>query len=84
MSKTKSKTGDSRWFTGAHGSAPDPLKPTLSLLTKLGSLVVHMEEIMSPTGHVFDRAAIEQLLNDTEVKFWLARMDDLALLPVKR
>lgn len=58
--------------------------PTMSLMVKLGSIVVHVEEMMSPTGHGFDRVALEGLLNDAEVKDWLKAMDKLAMLPVKR
>lgn len=62
----------------------DALKPSISLLTKLGSLVVHTEELQSPGGHPFDAAAIRSLLDDTEVRAWIAEMSKLALLPVKR
>lgn len=80
MAKPKAKAG----FAGALGSASDPLKPTISVLVKLGSIVIHVEEMMSPSGHAFDRVTLDQLLNDTEVKLWLARMEELAMLPVKR
>jgi hypothetical protein len=45
---------------------------------------VHVEELWSPDGHVFDRKAIEQLLADEEVRVWIAAMNRLALLPLKR
>jgi hypothetical protein len=60
------------------------LHPSLSLLTKLGSIVVHTEEMLSPGGHVFVRAAIDGLLADPELREWLAEMGKNALLPVKR
>jgi hypothetical protein len=62
----------------------DPLKPSLTLLVKLGSLAVHIEEMLSPGGHAFDKNAIDQILNDPEVKEWLKDMDDMAFLPKKR
>jgi hypothetical protein len=61
-----------------------------SLLCKLGSIAVHVEEglvPLSPTaayGHAFDVIAIRQLLADHEVQDWLRSMHGLALLPVKR
>jgi len=44
----------------------DTLKPKPSLLLKLGSIAVHAEEMLSPGGHVFDRAALKALLSDSE------------------
>lgn len=62
----------------------EPLKPKASLLVKLDSIVVHVEEGISPTGHHFDGIALQQLLNDQEVKTWLSAMDKMAFLPKKR
>lgn len=62
----------------------DPLKPSAGVLVKLGSLAVHIEEMMSPQGHTFDRAAIQTLLDDQELRAWLKEMDKLAFLPRKR
>lgn len=62
----------------------DVLKPSVSLLVKLGSLAVHADELISPDGHAFDRQAIAGLLNDPEVSMWLKQMDMLAFLPKKR
>lgn len=62
----------------------DPLKPTVPLLVKLGSLAVHIEEMLSPTGHEYDRAAIDTILTDLEVAAWLAAMGKMGFLPVKR
>lgn len=58
--------------------------PSLSLQAKLGSITVHAEEFISPGGHPFDRDALKALLQDGEVKQWLAEMREMALLPVKR
>ena len=61
---------------------PNPPAPTL--LVKLGSICVHIEELFSPGGHAFDRHALQSLLQDDEVKSWLSDMDRLAFLPKKR
>lgn len=57
---------------------------SLPLLVKLGSLVVHVEEFFSPDSHIFDRSVIQTLLDDPEVKTWIAYMDEQAFLPKKR
>lgn len=62
----------------------DPLKPSASLLIKLGSLVVHYEEMLSNKGHDFDKHAINTLNDDEEVRAWFAAMNKMAFLPVKR
>lgn len=60
----------------------DPLKPGLSLLSKLGSIAVHAEEFLSPKGHEFDLVALRSLIEDVEVKQWMKDMK--VYLPVKR
>jgi hypothetical protein len=65
-------------------ATPNPLKPSLALLAKLGSIIVHAEEMASPDGHPFDRAALLSLLADPEVRTWLKDMDAIALLPKRR
>lgn len=62
----------------------DALHPAPSLLSKLGSIVVHAEEALSADGHPFDKAAIETLLADPEFIEWRRQMDAMALLPKKR
>lgn len=62
--------------------ASDPLQPSLSLLVKLASAVVHADEMLSVKGHRFDRIALEGLLNDKEVQQWLKEMGPF--VPVKR
>lgn len=62
----------------------NPLKPSPSLLSKLGSIAVHVDEMLSSTGHDFDGIALNQLLEDAEVIMWLDRMRRLAMLPEKR
>lgn len=62
----------------------DPLKPSASLLCKLGSVIVHADELASPNGHDFDRIALATLMQDAEVKAWLSSMQAMALVPLKR
>ena len=63
----------------------DPLKPNASLLVKLGSIMVHAEEMIDPVkGHEFDLSALKALLADPDVKTWRRRMSRMALLPVRR
>ena len=60
------------------------LVPGASLLAKLGSIAVHVDEFTSRGGHEFDAIAMRGLLDDPEVKEWLAGMDKLAMIPKKR
>jgi hypothetical protein len=60
------------------------LNPPLTVLIKLGSLAVHVEEFFSPDGHDFDRTAIHMLLQDPELVAWREQMDKMAFLPKKR
>ena len=60
----------------------DALKPSLTLLSKLGSIAIHAEEMLSPTGLYVDRISLEGLLQDAEVVSWLKEMK--VYLPVKR
>jgi len=62
----------------------DIFYPSKTLLVKLGSIAVHTDEMTSNTGHHFDVEVLKALLNDEEVKEWLAGMDKYALLPKKR
>lgn len=62
----------------------DPLKLSATLLIKIGSAIVHIEELLSPDGHQFDRAALDACLNDPEVMAWIKAMDKMAFLPQKR
>jgi hypothetical protein len=58
------------------------LKPSLSLLVKLGSIIVHTDEAFSPDGREVDRDVCLHLIHDPEVQEWITDMG--ALLPVKR
>lgn len=62
----------------------NPLEPASTLLCKLGSIAVHVEEGLSKDGHPFDLVVLQQLLGDAEVRTWLDAMAKMALLPVKR
>lgn len=62
----------------------DMTKPSLGLLVKLGSIAVHADEILSPYREAVDVDAIKTLLDDAEVRKWLAQMSKAAFLPVKR
>lgn len=62
----------------------DPLKPSPALLCKLGSVAVHVEEMLSKDGHEFDKHALDTALNDPEVQAWLAQMSAMAMVPRKR
>ena len=60
----------------------DPLTPNLTTLVKLGSVIVHVEEMISPKGHIFDKIALESLLQDPDVQVWIRTMS--VYLPLKR
>ena len=60
----------------------DPRTPSLALLVKLGSIVVHADEFTKPGGHEFDMIAMRRLIDDPEVKAWVKLMG--AFLPLKR
>jgi hypothetical protein len=62
----------------------NPFQPSPQLLCKLGSIVVHVDELLSPRGHEFDKAALLSLFQDVEVNKWLAAMRIMALIPEKR
>ena len=64
--------------------ATDALQPLLTLLSKIGSIAVHVDEFLSPHGHTADKHAIEELLRDPEVIEWLEAMRRYALVPEKR
>lgn len=63
-------------------ASPFVLPPALA--AKLGSIVVHMEELSSADGHSFDKIAIEALVADSDVQAWISQLRGMALVPVKR
>jgi len=62
----------------------DILKPSPALLCKLASIAVHADELASPGGHEFDRAALQSAMNDGEVVVWIDAMTRAGMAPVKR
>jgi hypothetical protein len=60
------------------------LNPPPHVLAILGSIVTHIQEWDSASGHPFDIHAIRALLEDGDLKRWLAEMDKLAMIPKKR
>jgi hypothetical protein len=65
-------------------SDSDPLRPTLAVLCKLGSLAAHTKEMMNNRGHAFDLNAIQGLIADPDLNAWMEEMQKLALVPVPR
>ena len=53
-------------------------------LSKLGSIIIHVDEGLSQEGHPFDLEAIKALINEPNVRAWLKDMDKAALLPLRR
>ena len=75
---------DAQGGMGSHDPKPEPpspLKPSPSLLVKLGSIIVHMQELTSPAGHIVDKHALDTLWSDPEVVAWIEAMDKMAFLP---
>lgn len=60
------------------------IETELSLLAKLGSLVVHCSELFSDDGHYFDKAAVDGIIRDPEVSKFVRTMAKMSLVPVKR
>lgn len=59
-------------------------KPTLSLLAKLGAIIIHAQEFIEPGGHELDRYEIEIISRDADVQAWLKEGVEMGLLPRKR
>lgn len=57
---------------------------TIPLAAKLGSILVHVDEYSADGGHRYDLDAARSLLDDIEVRQWLAHVASLGLLPRKR
>ena len=55
---------------------------SLDLAVKIGSIVVHADELTGPDGRELDRQEIRYALEDVEVIKWIKDMG--CLLPVKR
>lgn len=57
-------------------------RPSLTLLIKLGSIVVHADELTSKGGHPFDLSVLRALIDDPEVAEWIKKGG--VYLPLKR
>lgn len=56
-----------------------------TLLIKLASIAVHVEELLDPKrGHEFDQHALNGLLQDPEVRAFLDDKNNAVFLPLKR
>lgn len=62
----------------------DPLHPPLATLVKLGSIAVHVDELLSDDGHYLARLALQQAVADPDVQAWIKLMDAQGFLPKKR
>lgn len=60
------------------------LKPTPQLLIKLGSIITHYKEYLSPDGRALDLDAVNALMDNEDVKEWMVGMDEMAFLPKMR
>lgn len=58
--------------------------PSATVGIKLACLAVHADEACSPGGNSFDVETMRSLLADHEVAAYMADLNELALLPVKR
>lgn len=58
----------------------DALRPSHVLLGKLGTILVHIEEALSPRGHPLNVLTIKELMRDRDVEGWLAEMHRLVLV----
>lgn len=58
--------------------------PSLPLLVKIGSALIHAKEFMGTAGHPLDKTALDALLDDADVKEWLQRGVSASLLPMPR
>lgn len=58
------------------------IEPSLTLLCKLGSIIVHADEATEPGAHELDVTVLRALLADPEVKDWIKGMG--TMLPLKR
>lgn len=62
----------------------DPLKPSVKVLVKLGSAIVHAKEALSEDARLIDKREFEQVLEEPDVAEWMGDMNTMALLPVMR
>ena len=62
----------------------DPGNPSLSLLSKLGSIIVHFATYASDDGRPVDLSQARDLMEHPEVQAWLEAMADMVLVPKMR
>jgi hypothetical protein len=62
----------------------EPIIPSLQLLVKLGSLVIHYQEATGPKRHPLDMDAIRSIEGEPDVQEWISEMTKRGFLPVKR
>lgn len=55
-----------------------------SLAAKVGSIVVHVDEALSDSGHEFDVEALRTLIGLHDVQEWIAALGKMSLVAVKR
>lgn len=60
----------------------DAYEPSIVLLCKLGSMIVHADEAFSPDGRRLDQNEFYNLHRQPDVQAWLKAM--APMLPVKR
>ena len=60
----------------------DGLHLTPALASKIASVVVHADELLSPDGRHLDKIPLKQAMEDPEVRAWIKTLG--ALAPVKR
>lgn len=58
------------------------LNISLTLASKLASVVVHADELFSPAGHAYDQEALLIAARDPEVQAWIRELGPFA--PQKR
>lgn len=62
----------------------NPMKPSPQLLAKIGSAIAHAQECLGADGHHFDKLAFDGLINDSQVKDWMAQMRAIAMISEPR
>ena len=72
------------FISSLRASTNDPTKPSMTVLVKIGSAMVHADEMLSPTGDDYDKIALQSLINDPEVQSWIAAITKLGFVPLKR
>lgn len=82
MTKSNAQKSVDRDIERTQKAMKAALTLTPGLASKIASVVVHADELLSPSGHHFDKTALEQVCRDPEVLAWIKALGVLA--PVKR